>query len=76
MRSEPPEGRLVSLWRGRFLPTLPTKTEERFCGGPIGSLIRYLCKAMCVPTYGVRFISINDGVDTANEQSGDDLQSA
>ena len=25
------------------------------------------------PTYGVRFISINDGIDTANEHSGDDL---
>lgn len=25
------------------------------------------------PTYGVRFISINDGIDTANEQNGDDL---
>ncbi len=25
------------------------------------------------PTYGVRFISVNDGIDTANEQNGDDL---
>ena len=25
------------------------------------------------PTYGVRFISVNDGIDTANENSGDDL---
>ena len=25
------------------------------------------------PTYGVRFISVNDGIDTANEKSGDDL---
>ena len=25
------------------------------------------------PTYGVRFISVNDGIDTANEHSGDDL---
>lgn len=26
------------------------------------------------PAYGVRFISVNDGIDTANEQNGDDLQ--
>ena len=32
---------------------------------------RYLRQVF--PTYGVRFISINDGIDTANEQSGDDL---
>ena len=25
------------------------------------------------PAYGVRFISVNDGIDTANEQNGDDL---
>lgn len=25
------------------------------------------------PAYGVRFISVNDNIDTANEQSGDDL---
>ncbi len=25
------------------------------------------------PRYGVRFIAINDGIDTANEQNGDDL---
>ena len=32
---------------------------------------RYLWQIF--PTYGVRFISINDGIDTANEQNGDDL---
>ncbi|MCI9350191.1 MAG: recombinase family protein [Oscillibacter sp.] len=32
---------------------------------------RYLRQVF--PTYGVRFISINDGIDTANEQNGDDL---
>ena len=32
---------------------------------------RYLRRVF--PAYGVRFISINDGVDTANEQNGDDL---
>ena len=32
---------------------------------------RYLRQVF--PAYGVRFISINDGVDTANEQNGDDL---
>ena len=25
------------------------------------------------PAYGVRFISVNDGIDTVNEQNGDDL---
>ena len=32
---------------------------------------RYLRQVF--PAYGVRFISINDGIDTANEQNGDDL---
>ena len=32
---------------------------------------RYLRRVF--PAYGVRFISINDGIDTANEQNGDDL---
>lgn len=32
---------------------------------------RYLRRIF--PAYGVRFISINDGIDTANEQNGDDL---
>ena len=32
---------------------------------------RYLRQVF--PAYGVRFISINDGIDTANELSGDDL---
>ena len=32
---------------------------------------RYLRQVF--PTYGVRFISVNDGIDTANEQNGDDL---
>ena len=32
---------------------------------------RYLRQVF--PTYGVRFISINDGIDTANEQNGNDL---
>ena len=33
---------------------------------------RYLRQVF--PAYGVRFIAVNDGIDTANEQSGDDLQ--
>lgn len=32
---------------------------------------RYLRRIF--PAYGVRFIAINDGIDTANEQNGDDL---
>ncbi|MCX4373818.1 MAG: recombinase family protein, partial [Dysosmobacter sp.] len=32
---------------------------------------RYLRQVF--PAYGVRFISVNDGIDTANEQNGDDL---
>lgn len=32
---------------------------------------RYLQRIF--PAYGVRFISINDGIDTANERAGDDL---
>ena len=32
---------------------------------------RYLRRIF--PAYGVRFISVNDGIDTANEQNGDDL---
>ena len=32
---------------------------------------RYLRQVF--PSYGVRFISVNDGIDTANEQNGDDL---
>ena len=32
---------------------------------------RYLQRTF--PAYGVRFISVNDGIDTANEQNGDDL---
>lgn len=32
---------------------------------------RYLCRIL--PAYGVRFIAINDNIDTANVQSGDEL---
>ena len=32
---------------------------------------RYLRQVF--PAYGVRFIAVNDGIDTANERSGDDL---
>ncbi len=32
---------------------------------------RYLRRVF--PAYGVRFISVNDGIDTANEHNGDDL---
>ena len=32
---------------------------------------RYLCRIL--PAYGVRFIAINDNIDTAHEQSGDQL---
>lgn len=32
---------------------------------------RYLCRIL--PAYGVRFIAINDHIDTAHQQNGDDL---
>ena len=32
---------------------------------------RYLCRIL--PAYGVRFVAINDNIDTAHQQNGDDL---